>query len=248
MSLSFITMRSECYMPIKIDYLGHSGFFVETDNSMFIFDYYYGDLTFLEEKSSEKPLFVFSSHGHRDHFNPEIFSIVNLHQKTIYLLSFDIKDKSGNHVTQDIHYLDADKTYEIEELGIVKTLISTDEGIAFLIQTNSETLFYAGDLHWWDWPGEDPKWLQEQETVFKREIGKLSDINIDVAFTVLDARLEENYAKGMMHIISELHPRYILPMHFWDDRTVVDCFKELSEVKKSDTIILDTTKETHWEL
>ncbi|MHB8132071.1 MAG: MBL fold metallo-hydrolase, partial [Mobilitalea sp.] len=115
-------------MPIKIDYLGHSGFFVETDKSMFLFDYYYGDLMFLEEKSSEKPLFVFSSHGHGDHFNPEIFSIVNLHQKTIYLLSFDIKDKSGNHVNRDIHYLDADKTYEIEELGIVKSLISTDEG------------------------------------------------------------------------------------------------------------------------
>jgi L-ascorbate metabolism protein UlaG (beta-lactamase superfamily) len=235
-------------MPIKIDYLGHSGFFVETDKSMFLFDYYYGDLSFLEEKSGDKPLFVFSSHGHGDHFNPEIFSIVKNHLKTIYLLSFDIKGKSVVQENRDIQYLDADKTYEIEELGIVKTLLSTDEGIAFLIQTNSVTLFYAGDLHWWDWPGEDPEWLQEQEVIFKREIGKITDMNIDIVFSVLDARLEENYAKGMMHILSELHPRHILPMHFWEDRTVVERFKELSEAKNNDTIILDTTKETHWEL
>ena len=235
-------------MPIKITYLGHSGFFVETDKTMLLFDYYYGDLSFLEEKSGEKPLFVFSSHGHGDHFNPEIFSIVKTHQKTIYLLSFDIKDKSAVQENLDIQYLDADKIYEIEELGIVKTLFSTDEGIAFLIETKSETFFYAGDLHWWDWPGEDPEWLAGQEAVFKREIGKLTDKNIDLAFAVLDGRLEDNYAKGMMHILSELHPRYILPMHFWDDKTVVERFKKLSEEVKNDTIILDTTKETHWEI
>ena len=234
-------------MPIKIDYLGHSGFFVETDNTMFLFDYYLGDLSFLKEKSGEKSLFVFSSHSHGDHFNPEIFSIVNLHQKTIYLLSFDIKGKPGVNENCDIQYLDPDKIYEIEELGTVKTLTSTDEGIAFLIKTEGATLFYAGDLHWWDWPGEDPEWLSEQEIVFKREIGKLTNMTIDFAFVVLDGRLDENYAKGMTHILSELHPRYVLPMHFWDDRSVVDRFKELLEVKKFDTIILDTTKESHWE-
>lgn len=243
-------------MPIKIDYLGHSGFFVETESIMFLFDYYYGDLSFLKEKSDDKPLFVFSSHSHGDHFNPDIFSIVKTHQNTKYLLSFDIKDKPSVDIkdkpsvqlNRDIQYLDADKTYEIEELGIVKTLQSTDEGVAFLIKTPSSTLFYAGDLHWWDWPGEDSKWLAEQELVFKREIGKLTDETINIAFAVLDSRLEENYAKGLLHILSELHPRYILPMHFWDDRTVVERFKELSDLTKTDTIILDTTKENHWEL
>lgn len=235
-------------MPIKIDYLGHSGFFVENESSMLLFDYYYGDLSFLEEKLDEKPLFVFSSHAHGDHFNPEIFSIVIKHKKTSYHLSFDIKGKPTVPNNLNIQYLDVDRTYEIEDLGIVKTLQSTDEGVAFLIKTSDETLFYAGDLHWWDWPGEDPEWLAEQETVFKREIGKIKNESIDIAFAVLDSRLEDNYAKGMTHILSELHPRYVLPMHFWDDRSVVERFKERSEIKELDTIILDTTKETHWEL
>ena len=235
-------------MPIKIDYLGHSGFFVENESSMLLFDYYYGDLSFLEEKLEEKPLFVFSSHAHGDHFNPEIFTIVNKHKKTSYHLSFDIKGKPTVPNNLNIQYLDVDRTYEIEDLGIVKTLQSTDEGVAFLIKTSDETLFYAGDLHWWDWPGEDPDWLTEQETVFKREIGKIKNESIDIAFAVLDSRLEDNYTKGMTHILSELHPRYVLPMHFWDDRSVVERFKERSEIKELDTIILDTTKETHWEL
>ena len=235
-------------MPIKIDYLGHSGFFVENESSMLLFDYYYGDLSFLEEKLEEKPLFVFSSHAHGDHFNPEIFTIVNKHKKTRYHLSFDIKGKPTVPNNLNIQYLDVDRTYEIEDLGIVKTLQSTDEGVAFLIKTSDETLFYAGDLHWWDWPGEDPDWLTEQESVFKREIGKIKNESIDIAFAVLDSRLEDNYAKGMTHILSELHPRYVLPMHFWDDRSVVERFKERSEIKELDTIILDTTKETHWEL
>ena len=235
-------------MPIKIDYLGHSGFFVENESSMLLFDYYYGDLSFLEEKLEEKPLFVFSSHAHGDHFNPEIFTIVNKHKKTSYHLSFDIKGKPTVPNNLNIQYLDVDRTYEIEDLGIVKTLQSTDEGVAFLIKTSDVTLFYAGDLHWWDWPGEDPDWLTEQETVFKREIGKIKNESIDIAFAVLDSRLEDNYAKGMTHILSELHPRYVLPMHFWDDRSVVERFKERSEIKELDTIILDTTKETHWEL
>lgn len=235
-------------MPIKIDYLGHSGFFVENESSMLLFDYYYGDLSFLEEKLDEKPLFVFSSHAHGDHFNPEIFSIVIKHKKTSYHLSFDIKGKPTVPNNLNIQYLDVDRTYEIEDLGIVKTLQSTDEGVAFLIKTSDETLFYAGDLHWWDWPGEDPEWLAEQESVFKREIGKIKNESIDIAFAVLDSRLEDNYAKGMTHILSELHPRYVLPMHFWDDRSVVERFKERSEIKELDTIILDTTKETHWEL
>ena len=275
-------------MPMKIDYLGHSGFFVETDSVLLLFDYYYGDLSFLGQKPDEKPLFVFASHAHADHFNPEIFSLADIHHRTKYLLSFDIKGNPAVPEDRDVQYLDADRTYVIEGLGTVMTLLSTDEGIAFLVKTACKTLFHAGDLHWWDWPGEDPDWLDQQETVFKREIRKISDTPIDVAFAVLDGRLEENYWKGMALILSVLRPRYVLPMHFWEDRSIVDRFRELpafreSETRgstceqrlgelpalregetrasaceqrlgelptfrKAETILLDTTKETHWEI
>jgi L-ascorbate metabolism protein UlaG (beta-lactamase superfamily) len=100
-------MRNEvCDLPMIIDYLGHSGFFVETDSVLLLFDYYCGDLSFLGQKPDEKPL-----------------------------------------------------------------------------------------------------------------------------------------------ILSVLHPRYVLPMHFWEDRSIVDRFKELPVLRESsETILLDTTKETHWEI
>ena len=137
-------------MSIKIDYLGHSGFFVETDSVLLLFDYYYGDLSLLKEKSNDKPLYVFVSHSHGDHFNPEIFSLADTKHGTKYLVSFDVKGNPAVPENQDVHYLDADMTYEIEGLGTVMTLQSTDEGVAFLVKTTNETLFHAGDLHWWD--------------------------------------------------------------------------------------------------
>ncbi len=48
-------MRNEvCDLPMKIDYLGHSGFFVETDSVLLLFDYYSGDLSFIGQKPDDK--------------------------------------------------------------------------------------------------------------------------------------------------------------------------------------------------
>ncbi|MBQ2202695.1 MAG: MBL fold metallo-hydrolase [Clostridia bacterium] len=74
---------------MQIDYLGHSGFLVETETALLLFDYYRGALSFLEKKPKEKPLFVFVSHAHADHFNPFIFKIGG--RNVTYLLSFDLK-------------------------------------------------------------------------------------------------------------------------------------------------------------
>ena len=231
---------------MKIDYLGHSGFLVETDEVLMLFDYFKGGLSLLKQKPEEKPLFVFVSHAHADHFNPDIFRIRN---RTVrYLLAFDLKGNPKVPADRDILYLDADRNYEIEGLGTVQTLLSTDEGVAFLAVTKDAVLFHAGDLHWWDWPGEDTGWLREQEAVFSREIRRLEGVPIDAAFAVLDDRLEDNYAKGLSLFLSVCRPRYVLPMHFWKDRSVVDRFKALPAVQGSDTVILDTSKETHWEL
>ena len=235
-------------MPVKIDYLGHSGFLVETDSALLLFDDSRGDLSPLDRKPGDKPLFVFVSHAHGDHFNPKIFALAEGTRPVKYILSFDLRGNGAVREGADILFADADAAYEIDGLGTVRTLLSTDEGVAFLIITQNETVFHAGDLNWWDWPGEDPEWLAEQETVFQREIGKLAGQRIDAAFVVLDDRLEENYAKGLSWFLSVCRPSYVLPMHFWEDRSVIDRFKALPDVARTETQILDTTKETSWNL
>ena len=49
---------------LKITFIYHSGFAVETPDCTLLFDYYRGDIP---EFAAEKPLYVFSSHKHADH-------------------------------------------------------------------------------------------------------------------------------------------------------------------------------------
>lgn len=229
-----------------IDYLGHSGFLVETERQLLLFDYYRGDLSLLAEKPADKPLFVFVSHAHPDHFNPAVFALSG--RPVHYLLSFDLRASRDVPPGPGVTWLEADETRVIPGLGTVRTLLSTDEGVAFLVETGEETLFHAGDLHWWDWAGEDPDWLADQERLFKREVGTLTGVGIDAAFLVLDDRLEQNYARGMAWFLQRCRPRYALPMHFWSDKTVIDRFRAMPGATPPDTRILDTANETHWEL
>ena len=233
---------------MKIDYLGHSGFLVGTGKAVLLFDYYRGDISLIRQTAANKPLYVFVSHAHADHFNPKIFSLTKGGRRVKYILSFDIKGNPKVPEDCDISYLEADKTYTVDGLGTVQTLTSTDEGVAFLVKTKDMTLFHAGDLNWWDWPGEDPDWLADQKNVFQREIRKLAGISIDAACVVLDDRLEENYAEGLAYFLSVCSARYVLPMHFWKDKTVVDRFKQLPKAWKPDTVLLDTAEEQHWEI
>ena len=57
---------------MNITYIHHSGFLVETDRFYYLFDYEKGALP---EMDAAKPVLVLSSHGHGDHYNPEVFSL-----------------------------------------------------------------------------------------------------------------------------------------------------------------------------
>ena len=146
----------------------------------------------------------------------------------------------------DISYLDADKEYSVEGLGSVRTLVSTDEGAAFLVSSPNAVLFHAGDLNWWNWPGEDEAWLNEQERVFKREIAKIADAPIDAAFIVLDDRLEENYDSGMKYFLSVCRAKCVLPMHFTRGESSVQRF--MKDTPDASAIILDTSRKTHFDI
>ncbi len=230
-----------------IDYLGHSGFLVETERQLLLFDAERFDPALIEGRPVEKPLFVFVSHAHPDHFNPEIFSLADGRRAVRYLLSFDLKGNPSIPAGEDAVYLDAGQIREIDGLGRVETLLSNDEGVAFLIDTGAETVFHAGDLNWWDWEGEDPAWLREHERVFLEETAKLAGREIDAAFLVLDDRLGDRFSKGVLRILSVCRPRFVLPMHFWQDRTVVGRLRAMLPDKNA-AVILDTANETKWEI
>ena len=72
---------------MQVTYLGHSGFLVEVDDALFLFDYYQGEIPWMDP---EKILFVCVSHMHYDHYNPQIFQLREKMPDIQFLLSDDI--------------------------------------------------------------------------------------------------------------------------------------------------------------
>ena len=104
----------------------------------------------------------------------------------------------------------------------VHTLRSTDCGCAFLIRYAGQTVYHAGDLHWWFWPGEPEKDNRQMTGNFKKEMEYLEGMTIDAAFAPLDARLEDAYGLGLCYLLSHADVRCVFPMHFWDEACVQD--------------------------
>ena len=175
---------------MKITYLDHSGFAVEYKKYVLIFDWYKGKLP---EFDSEKEIYVFSSHSHYDHFDRKIFELENIYPNIRYVLSADITEKP---VPSKVWFVIADKEYRIGNLK-VQTLHSTDAGVAFLVYVDDRIIYHAGDLNWWHWEEESEYYNEQMRMDYQKEIHKLKNIRIDVAFVPLDPRQEEQYYWGL---------------------------------------------------
>ena len=57
---------------MKITFIEHSGFMVEMEHTVLLFDYYHGKIPTFDKN---KTLYVFVSHSHADHYNPVIWEL-----------------------------------------------------------------------------------------------------------------------------------------------------------------------------
>ena len=72
---------------MKITYIGHSGFSVELEKKVLLFDYYRGELP---KASGDKKWYVFVSHGHGDHYNRDVLKLRENGLDVTYIFSRDI--------------------------------------------------------------------------------------------------------------------------------------------------------------
>ena len=72
---------------MKITYIYHSSFLVETESFYLLFDYFKGQIP---ELRSDRPLVIFASHRHADHFSEKIFELEKQHKNIWFVLSADI--------------------------------------------------------------------------------------------------------------------------------------------------------------
>ena len=104
----------------------------------------------------------------------------------------------------------AGKTYEIDDLTI-KTLNSTDVGVAFYVTTNGVSIFHAGDLSDWKMEGAGDLINGKMKRTYQHEIRKLAELPINVAFIPTDPRLGEYQFNGLDFFLKNTDAEFVFP-------------------------------------
>ena len=223
-----------------IYYIYHSGFVLELEKSILIFDFYRiptdkknEEENFISKfiKRTDKKVYVFSSHSHSDHFNKEILKWLNLNENIKYILSDDIKI----HKHKNFYFTKEGDSFELDNLKI-STFGSTDLGSSFYVNVEDKNIFHSGDLHLWHWEDDT---LEEEKTMYDAYMSELEKIKkldrIDIAFVPVDPRLGVNTLEGVELFYKVLKPKLIVPMHFSDDysqmKNFIEAFKNIKDVK-----------------
>jgi L-ascorbate metabolism protein UlaG (beta-lactamase superfamily) len=195
---------------MKITLLGHSGFTIESERTILVFDYY----TDAEGVMGKLPIgdkrtVFFASHAHRDHFNRKIFGWAGA-ESVGYVLGKGIpKGKSPDAAVM----LGKGQSAEMQGIS-VRAFGSTDAGVSFLVEFEGRKVFHAGDLNDWYWEEESTRAeLKRDEQRFLDELEPLRDTQPDAAFVPLDGRLGKNAFRGPVHFVKAMKPRLVIPMH-----------------------------------
>ena len=137
---------------MRVTYVHHSGFLIETAARAYLFDYVSGALPPLR---AERPVVVLASHAHRDHYDPGVFALLRSRgvRQICAVLSRDIP-AMRRPADVPVLRVGPGETHELGPGTRLETLRSTDRGVAFLLTTEEGVVYHAGDLKDWTWDGE----------------------------------------------------------------------------------------------
>ena len=210
---------------MKITYVHHSAFLVELSSAALLFDYTQGPLP---ELDMDKPLIIFASHRHGDHFSEKIFDLGIGLREVHYVLSDDIsKKRVKEELRERTLFVKAGETFRLSyndggntQLEVT-TFDSTDEGVAFLVKGDGAAIYHAGDLNNWRWEGEPEEWNRNMAKKYSLEVDKLAGMKIDAAFLPLDPRQEKAFYLGFDEFMRKAEVLHAFPMHCWGDFSVI---------------------------
>ena len=229
---------------MTLTYIFHSGFVLETEQSILLFDYWMDPSGVMDGVlRSGKPLYVFASHFHEDHFTKEIFEWKKLREGITYILSKDIyKHRRASKEDADV-WLAKGGTWSDDTISIW-AMGSTDSGVSWIVETEGHRIFHAGDLNNWyakflsDDNPDQQRYSFEMEEVFnpiaheKQFLGELKDIrkvadSFDVVMFPIDGRVgrsssarllpegrKNGYTLGGRQFIERFKVGLFVPMHF----------------------------------
>ena len=225
---------------MKLTFLRHSGFLLETGSCYLVFDCCRteeeirnalreggrdesegsGADALLPALSGEKPLIVFVSHSHYDHFDEAIFGLSEQYgrERVSYVLSSDIGeiDDIRERLSDRIHVMGPHETLALGPV-LIRTLRSNDAGVAYLVQADGAYIYHAGDLQYWEWPGEPEADNRHYRDTYLEELETLSEYlqgkELFLSMLVLDERQEAAAYLGIDQFLRRIRTRYAVPMH-----------------------------------
>lgn len=212
---------------MNITFIDHSGYLVELEHTVLLFDYYKGEIPEIREKK----WYVFVSHFHEDHFQSYIFQLREKYEDITFFLSKDVYKYRKHLLKQPYELVDWNQKYEIDRITI-ETFRSTDEGCAFLVHAEEYDIYHAGDLQWWHWIGEPYADNEAMRIGYVKQIEKLHEKKIDLAFMLLDPRQGEAYDWGMNYFMEHTQAKLVFPMHMWKQYNWCETYLQSEKGKK----------------
>lgn len=210
----------------QLIYLNHSGFLLELDKAVLVFDYFTDPASILSQyENSRKTFFFFVSHSHYDHWNTEIFDFCPKGRRYFFLeAGCDVPDPSSYASREDDVIIRVTPGYddtadeETAASGVlrVRCFGSTDEGVSFLVDTAAGVVFHSGDLNFWDWEAMG-KVDAEMEAAYRTELkhvaAALDGQPIWLTMLPVDQRLGPKAFAGALVFQDYLSTLYLVPDH-----------------------------------
>lgn len=229
---------------MTLTYIFHSGFAVETELAVLIFDFWMDPAhTIARFSTTKKHIYVFSSHFHEDHFNNQVFrwrdTFVSKH--ITYILSKDILKRGRATKNQSDVWLAKGGVWQDDNIRVIAAG-SNDSGVSWIVESEGKRIFHAGDLCNWyaRFLSEEkpPEQIISEEFGLvnpiaeeKRYLGELKDVSrlmkeyssftpvgssydFDVAFFPVDGRIGNGYTLGGRQFIERFKVALFVPMHF----------------------------------
>ena len=198
----------------EIWYLKHSGWAIKTRSAFLVFDYWDNDPV-PDEKTLANghiapealkgfPVYVFVSHEHGDHFDPQILEWRKVLPDITYVFGFEPPAKEG------IVSLAPRIQKTVGPLAVT-TIKSNDAGVGFAVEVDGLTIFHAGD--------HSNNKLEVAGNDFFPEIDFLAQKGVrpDISFFLnmygCGSTNPEAFQKGIFYAVDKLKIKSVLPMH-----------------------------------
>lgn len=193
---------------VKITYLTRSGWLVETESHLLLFDYVpyegknYDDflqLEFDKAVKNNKKLFIFISHEHEDHFYTKLLNWDKKYSGLKIILGWNYESSQT-----DLYKISGREEKMIDDVKVI-THPANDAGSGFLVLVDGKTIYHAGD---------HALWLPSIKEDYLKEINYIKEkaTKIDFAFVPVENK-RKHVMEGAIETTKILKSAHVFPMH-----------------------------------